>query len=196
MSYQSCNFVGLCPLNSLHITKTIKDLYLFAWKLTFKYIFHKDRQNINLKHKLTEHTKYFIMEAFHALRDLMLLYEEGAIEDSSGSTQDGSLDAAVSTAAPEDTPLTQSTIPKKFKPKSQNFPDRMTCPAIWAFLDQSIKDIKHQEWQNCTSNLTTNQLSALKRLQKWTDIIIKPFDKGGNIVVMSHVQYQTCALRY
>lgn len=76
------------------------------------------------------------------LCDLMLLHEEGAIKDSSGSTWDDPLVAAVSMAAPLDPPLFQSTDLKRFKPKSCNFPDLITCPAIWEFLHQSIKDIK------------------------------------------------------
>lgn len=62
--------------------------------------------------------------------------------------------------------------------------------AIWAFLYKFIKDLKHQRWQDIPSNLTINQIQALKQLQRQMDIINKPSDKGGNIVLMSHAQYQ------
>lgn len=128
--------LGFCPLDSLHVTETIKDLYLFARNLTFKFIFDKDRHNTNLERELTERTKHFTMEKFHALRDLMLLYDEGNTEDLPGPGR-------VTPLKPSSTSLSNSlNVPKNFKPKSRSFPDLMTCPAIWAFLHQSIKDIK------------------------------------------------------
>lgn len=57
-------------------------MYLFARNLTDKLIFDKDRAKLNLEHELAEHTKHFRMEEFPALRDLMLLYDGGAVEDS------------------------------------------------------------------------------------------------------------------
>lgn len=72
-----------------------------------------------------------------------------------GPTQDGFLDEAASAAAPDEPPLTQPTNIRRFKPKSFNFPDLMSCPTIWAFLHQFIKDFKHHKWQDCTSNLST-----------------------------------------
>lgn len=59
----------------------VKDLYLFDRNLTFRFIFDKDRANLSLERDLAERTKHFSMEEFRALRDLMLLYEEGAVED-------------------------------------------------------------------------------------------------------------------
>lgn len=176
-------------LQLVHITETIKDLYLFARNLTFKFIYDKGRQNTNLERELTERTKDFTMDEFCSLHDLMLLYDEGFTDDPltplpvdlSGVT-DGPTPAAILTM-----PL-KINKPKKFKPKSWKFPDLMTCPAIWAFLQHSIKDLKRNHWQDLPPNLTRNQQLALKQLQKSSDIIIKPSDKGGNIVIMTHVQ--------
>lgn len=67
----------------------------------------------------------------------------------------------------------------------------MICLAIWAFPHRSIKDLKCQKWQNILSNLSPNQVRALRQLQRGTDIIIKPSDNSGNIVLMSHAQYQS-----
>lgn len=135
--------LGFCPLDSLHVTETIKDLYLFARNLTFNFIFDKDRQKAHLERELTEWTKHFTMEEFRTLRDLMLLYEEGATKSDPGSTLVDSLGTAPFDLVPDSRPQLQPTTSKIFKPKSRNFPDLMTCPAIWAFLHQSIKDIKH-----------------------------------------------------
>lgn len=138
------------------------------------------------------------MEEFCALHDLMLLYDEGATGDPSGFNQDTLVDpdgtVAILANRPPPLPM-QSNVPNRFKSKSRNFPDLMTCPAIWAFLHQSIKDLKQNKWQDFSSNLTTNQLLALKCLQKQNYIIIKPFDKIGNIVVMSHC-IRLCAMKF
>lgn len=109
--------LGFCLFDSLHITETIKDLYLFVRNLTFKFIFDKDCQNINLECKLTERTRDFTMEKFHALRDVILLYDEGATEDPSGSQQDPMRDLSGTTAILAGSSLMQPTVLKKLKPK-------------------------------------------------------------------------------
>lgn len=63
------------------MTETIKDLYFFTHNLTFIYIFDIERQQAHFEKELTEWTKHFTMEEFKTFCDLMLLYEEGAIED-------------------------------------------------------------------------------------------------------------------
>lgn len=80
------------------------------------------------------------MQEFRTLRDLMLLYEEGAI--SGGSTAPSEI--AVSLSPPS--PTEDGGNRKSFKLKSQKFPDLMTCPAIWAFLFESIQTLKKQQW--------------------------------------------------
>lgn len=70
----------------------------------------------------------------------------------------------------------------------------MTCPAIWAFLHATIRDLKQQHWHEIPSNLNTSQIKALKSLQKCSDFAIKQSDKGGNIVLMTHTQYQSMFL--
>lgn len=37
--------LGFCPLNALKVTGIIKNLYLFAHNLTFKFIFDKEEHN-------------------------------------------------------------------------------------------------------------------------------------------------------
>lgn len=49
--------LGFCPLDPLIVTETIKDLYLFACNLTFKYIFDKDRGQLNLERELAYRRK-------------------------------------------------------------------------------------------------------------------------------------------
>lgn len=73
-----------------------------------------------------------------------------------------------------------------FKKKSDQFPDLNTNPQIAAFLLATIREIKNMPSILLPSNLSKQQLNALKNLQAREDTIIKASDKGGNIVL------QTC----
>lgn len=69
--------LGYFPSEPINIFETIKDLYLFAHNLTFRFIFDKDRQRLNLEKELAERTKHFSMQEFRALRNLMLFTKRG-----------------------------------------------------------------------------------------------------------------------
>lgn len=95
----------------------------------------------------------------------MLLYDEGATDDnpsSSSPPDDFQVDAQ-----------TQAPIRSinKLKLKSCQFLDPFTCPSIWAFLYQSISDLKKQTWQEIPSNLSSRHQKALKSLKKLTNVI-------------------------
>lgn len=134
------------------------------------------------------------MAEFRALRDLMLLYDEGATEP---------LDSDISIDSIESTQGTNSILlqanPKKnihnLKLKSRSFPDLMMCPPVWAFFYESIQSLKKEQWSVVPSNLTQKQSRAVIKLQKNPDLIIKQSDKGGNLVLMTHQQYQTMCLK-
>ncbi|XP_077335488.1 E3 SUMO-protein ligase KIAA1586 homolog [Lithobates pipiens] len=72
--------LGFSPSEPINVYETIKDIYLFARNLTYKFIYDKDRRNLNLEKELAEKTKDYSMQEFRALRDLMLLYDEGQVE--------------------------------------------------------------------------------------------------------------------
>lgn len=61
---------------------------------------------------------------------------------------------------------TNSTTPKKFKPKSQTFPDLSTNPHIWDFLVGVVSDIKRMQVIPHHSNLTSAQKQAIFKLSK------------------------------
>lgn len=107
---------------------TIKDLYLFCRKLTYKYLF--DDQHIRFKRdkELSESIKHFTMEEFRAFRDLILLLEENERSVPLGSATD-----TIHTSIPV------VVKPKKFKPKSKKFSDLTSNPHIWAFLTATIQ---------------------------------------------------------
>lgn len=70
------------------------------------------------------------MEEYRTLRELMLLYEEGAVENDSGPALVDSRDTEPSESVPDSQPQSQPMISKKFKPKSRNFPDLMTSGTL------------------------------------------------------------------
>lgn len=155
--------LGFCPLDPIHITEMIKDLYLFVQNLTYKFLFDSHRQNTNLERGLTERTRHFTMAEFCALRDLMLLYDESNINNISHAQLEPSEVPHETTVTPIFFVIhTFNIASNRFKPKSQNVPDLMTCPAIWAFLHQSNKDFKSKNWQDITPNLTHSQQCALR----------------------------------
>lgn len=84
------------------------------------------------------------------------------------------------------------TPPQSFKPKSRMFPLLNTNPNIWAFIQQTTKAIEDLNLTSqASSNLTLQQKAASKSLQTNSKIIIKPADKGGNLVIMEISQYET-----
>lgn len=46
------------------------------------------------------------------------------------------------------------------------------------------------------NNLTSGEIQALLRLEKNNLLVIKPSDKGGNLVIMDHSIYKTMARTY
>lgn len=72
------------------------------------------------------------------------------------------------------------------------FPLLHTNPKIWAFEQQTTKEIESINLETCNdTNLSKAQKQVIKSLQNNTDIIIKPADKGGNLVIMNTAQYET-----
>lgn len=105
-----------------------------------------------------------------ALDDLMELWEEGHT------------DKAEST-------------PREYKPKSQVFPALQGNPNIWAFTQPVTNEICQTKWRKTSqSNLTPAQQEAVLSLQQDHCIIIKPSDKGGNLIVMECNQYETMVM--
>lgn len=86
--------------------------------------------------------------------------------------------------------------PQLFRPKSRNFPSLGSNPNIWAFVQQVTQEVEEMKCQNFfTDNLSPRLWQALTSLQKNSELIIKPADKGGNLVVMDHTKYELLCLR-
>lgn len=153
--------LGFCPSESIDIYETIKDL--FARKLTFNYMFDQDRRCVNLEKELAEKNKNVTIAESRALRDLILLLDEGEVES---NVSDGTPDSPSSGQMDIISNLRHPNPKPSLKRKSRAFPDLMTCPSIWAFLHECILSLKKEQWQTLPSNLTQQQFQAVTKLKK------------------------------
>lgn len=151
----------------------MKELHLFARNLTYKYIFDTERGKITAREE--DLYKGFKVQDFRALKTLsQLLDENEGSEDSTDPLSDE--ENADTSVSPENC---------KFKAKSQKFPNLQTFPAVWAFLKQTRKQIENFSFpQQIKDNLSQAQHSALNNITQNDQIVVKPSDKGGNVVLM------------
>lgn len=83
------------------------------------------------------------------------------------------------------------------KPKSTRMPPTMDCPEIDLFLKLVTAEFEKMDQNYDTyipgknKNLKKSEMEALLSLEKDDTIILKPADKGGNLVLMDHKKYTT-----
>lgn len=86
-------------------------------------------------------------------------------------------------------------FPTSLIAKSKKFPPLSLHPAITLFVKLVSKEFQKiptsLRWENCTHT----QRQALKELRSMTDVVFKPADKGGNVVVWPCTMYEKEALR-
>jgi hypothetical protein len=84
------------------------------------------------------------------------------------------------------------------KPPTKWIPQRHQCNNnIYKFAMELNEKLKHEQpiMKHKNSNLTSKESKALKRLKNRRDIIFKPADKGGGLVILSIEQYEQEALK-
>lgn len=60
------------------------------------------------------------------------------------------------------------------------------------FLDLVPEDLQKVNWvANTIDNLSPDECQALKELQDAERLVIKPSDKGGNVVILSTEKYES-----
>ncbi|KAM4795913.1 dynein axonemal heavy chain 9-like [Rhinophrynus dorsalis] len=69
------------------------------------------------------------------------------------------------------------------KIKSTFTPSVNICPPIRLYAEMVMRDIIALPDRKGPYNLTLSEHNAIKEMQSWTDTIIKPSDKGGNVVL-------------
>lgn len=108
-----------------------------------------------------------------ALEELMSLWEEGATDgdDVPHSAESGIVALGVS--------------PPPLLNQNHEIFQLSTNPNIWAFVQQITTAIDNMDLvHSCPSNLSIAHNKAHKSLQNHQGLVIKPADKGGNVVVM------------
>lgn len=80
----------------------------------------------------------------------------------------------------------------ELKKKSVRMPPQMDCPEIDMFLKLASVALEKMDSDSrmTKGNFTKEEMNALLVLEKDDNIILKPSDKGGNLVIMSHKIYR------
>ncbi|XP_075442459.1 uncharacterized protein LOC142487291 [Ascaphus truei] len=86
--------------------------------------------------------------------------------------------------------IEEKDILSHWKPQSIFCPTWQTCPPVEVYLKLVMEDFKKIKTKMDDANLTRPELTAIKELQAMRDIVIKPSDKGGNIVIWPEVMYE------
>lgn len=128
--------------------------------------------------ELTENMKSFTMKDLRALRDLILLLEEN---ESAPVTDDLYISPHI------------EINPPNFRLNPRDSPIWLN-PHVWAFLMAEISDIKRTCFSPVIKNLSKLQAEGLKTLSNRLNVVIKPVDKGGNVVVMLQPHYERMCL--
>lgn len=88
---------------------------------------------------------------------------------------------------------TEDEIMSKYRKKSKKFPSLKTNPTLWMFVQQVSREINGLTTKKINpynSNLSNQQMKALRNLERNKKIVIKPPDKEGNIVLMDNIKYE------
>lgn len=180
-----------CPQNRLEYTQTRIDFFKFIRKLKLHKFFKmkptvKEVRTLKMQHREVESLTVDDLTTLETLEELGIENRP----DSDNSNVD--IPTRVKRFGVDQmAPLTH------FKPPSQFLP-QMPLDAIDFFSEAVVKDLGRLRENVNTPiqrNLTSAQFKALENLQNDNNVVYKPSDKGGNIVVMSRTQYVDEALR-
>lgn len=86
-------------------------------------------------------------------------------------------------------------FPSFARPQSTTFPPLSLSPLVKMFVKLAVDKLPElpSKWE--FDNLSYEQRTAMKKLSKRRDIVIKPADKGGNVVVWPCDLYEAEANR-
>lgn len=172
----------------------IKDIHLFSRKLLLKVVLDKSKTT---KPNYAELSKGYTVADFRALKDVILLMQESeALGPLDASILEQDVDTLLSRA--KQIPSEGLSFPK-YKSKSQAFPPLGISPNIYLFTTQVTRELRKLQSKRKSyagkDNMTSELRKAIVALQKNTDIVIKPADKGGNTVVMDRPLYTEMGLK-
>lgn len=168
--------LGFCPNENFCKFDLVKDLNLFVRKLLLKNMYDR---NFNATSQLSR-------EEDKTLEQLVSLLEENDKLDLIDCIDIDKLLADVDVVSNEKTIKPKSTLKKK----SDQFPAPSSNPNAATFLKLVSRDLNKIPLKaNPKDNMTHLEKQALKDSSKNYSLVIKPSDKGGNIVVMDNDQY-------
>ena len=187
-----------CPDSDFDYAQTRIDVFKYIRKLKLKKIYAMKRDRRTATPTTQEDMVELTCNDMETLRTLHILNEE-LPENVDGSMQDDTEQGWL-----EDMGVTQIGARTKFKPKTTFMPQ--TCyDAIDTFHEVVIKELKKLADTGSVESLTSSNQKkknfsqrhwqAVKDLRADPTIIIKPSDKGGNVVVLSKKLYEQEALR-
>ncbi|KAM4038422.1 uncharacterized protein ACNLHF_016745 [Anomaloglossus baeobatrachus] len=81
-------------------------------------------------------------------------------------------------------------FPTRLYPRSTTFPPFSLCPQVQVFHDLVMGDLRSLSKRTNNNNLAVKHQRALEELRKLEGVIIKPADKGGNVVVWPSAMYE------
>ncbi|XP_073508111.1 uncharacterized protein [Phyllobates terribilis] len=90
----------------------------------------------------------------------------------------------------EQTEVGPSKFPKNIMPRSAAFPPLSACPAVEIFVNLVTNDFQKITTRKRLDNLSRAERQALDDLKSYDDIVIKPADKGGNVVLWPKEKYE------
>lgn len=188
-----------CPDENADKFELIKDLHVFARHLMYKVLYDKESNTVEFPCQPNSNLTGVTFEDLKALQDLMDLWDESNPEEVGYVFNPSGVGSGVPCTLPMVTrPFLLNILgsfsfgaPKTYKPKSRSFPILQGNSNIWAFMIQVTKEIESTNLQQGSApNLSKNFKQALHNLSSNKNIVIKPSDKGGNLVIMDTDQYE------
>lgn len=95
----------------------------------------------------------------------------------------------------EQTMEAEGKLPKSILPSSKKFPPISMYSNIEVFVKLVTAEFAKIDNRILGDNLTKEQRIALRQLKEMKEVIIKPSDKGGNVVLWSTQAYEREAFR-
>ncbi|XP_075444466.1 uncharacterized protein LOC142488017 [Ascaphus truei] len=148
--------LSFAPTTCMDHFEWIKDVNLFCRKLLLYKFFSKNRGSSDENAELLQLNT---QEQLHLQELESLLDDQGIIQTE------------------------EKDILSHLKPQSTFCPPWQICPPVEVFLKMVTEDFKKISTKMDDANLTRSESVAIKELKEMRDIVIKPSDKGGNIVI-------------
>lgn len=153
-------------------------------------MFDNDRRDKQVDASNQEIWKDLTVAEFRALRNLVLLLEEneGNTTKEDQHESEEALGLLVQMAQYQNEIKSLGSAVKK---RSTQFLSLHANSNIWTFLTQTTKEIELSIFPKLVGhNLSQAHRTALSNLSGNPHLVIKPSDKGGNMVVMDELQYR------